>query len=121
MLALLPPAQTVPLTSRGSTATEGPLISNNLRFAASPAEGKITASRRELARPTSVQCAPESSEPKMWPSAVPRKIRAGREGSAARARTSPPGGPSGFHAWARTSVAESSKKTIGKHLRMAEV
>ena len=58
----------------------------------------ITASSRELARPSSVQCAPESSEPKMWPSAVPRKIRAGREGSDARARTSPPGGPSGFQA-----------------------
>jgi hypothetical protein len=41
MLALLPPAQTVPLTFRGSPATEGPLISNNLRFATSLAEGKI--------------------------------------------------------------------------------
>ena len=41
MLVLLPRAQNVPLTSRGSTATEGPLISNNLRFAASPGEGKI--------------------------------------------------------------------------------
>jgi hypothetical protein len=40
MLTLLPPpAQTVPLTSRGITATEG---LNNLRFAASPAEGKFT-------------------------------------------------------------------------------
>jgi len=30
MLALLPPAQTVHLTSRWSTATEGPLTSNDL-------------------------------------------------------------------------------------------
>ena len=51
----------------------------------------ITASRRELARPMSAQCPPESLEPKMCPSAVPRKIREGRDGSAARERTSPPG------------------------------
>src|SRR6202030_657406 len=57
----------------------------------------MTASSRELARPSNDQCAPESSEPKMWPSAVPRKIREGRAGSPARARTSPPGGPSDFH------------------------
>jgi len=41
MLALLPRAQSVPLKSRGSTATEGPLISNYLGFAAAPAEGKL--------------------------------------------------------------------------------
>jgi len=42
MLALLPRAQSVSLTSRGSTATEGHFISNYLGFAAAaPAEGKI--------------------------------------------------------------------------------
>jgi len=41
MLALLARAQSVPLTSRGSTATDEPLIPNNLSFAASPAEGMI--------------------------------------------------------------------------------
>ncbi len=50
MLTVLPPAQTVPLTSGGSTAAKGSLISNNVRFAASPAEGKIAqkATRRKL-------------------------------------------------------------------------
>jgi hypothetical protein len=40
MQGLLARGQSVPLTSRGSTATEGPIICNIFRFAASPAEGK---------------------------------------------------------------------------------